>query len=144
MPTRKPKRLDPGTAPVGDHRDNIVPMLHFRVSPLGTRTWHVQLRDGGKRRRKILGHWPAMQQEEARTAALLHRGAIRGEAPAELPANSPTFDKAVAKYLEWCDKQAAAGKKPKAVTVAGYRCTLEGGEHHASTTSPGCASARSR
>ncbi len=129
MATRKPKRLDPATAHVGDHRDSIVPLLHLRVSPYGVRTWTIHLRSHGKRSRKILGHYPAMDAEKAREAALLHRGAIRGEAPAELPVNSLTFDRAVSRYLEWCDRQAAAGKKPKAITVAGYRRTLEGGEH---------------
>jgi integrase len=102
--TKKLRKLDAATAPVGEHADPEVRFLHLYVSPIGSRTWRVRLRSPGERaKRHTLGHWPEMTHEQARQAALISRAAIRRNADpqAVLASRQPrTIGEAIEEFIK--------------------------------------------
>lgn len=74
-PTRKPTRLTDRFLERGkrgerrDAWDDVVRGLAVRVSPQGDCTFFLRYTRAGKRRRLVLGRYPAMTLEEARVAA---------------------------------------------------------------------------
>jgi len=100
---KRTKKIDPATAPAGEHADHEVRFLRLYVSPIGSRAWRIRLRTPGKRaKRHTLGYWPELSHEAAREAALISRGAIRRKADpaATLAAREPrTVDQAIEEYL---------------------------------------------
>jgi integrase len=133
--TKKLRKLDPATAPAGEHADNEVRFLRLLVSPVGSRTWRVRLRQPGERAKRItLGHWPELTHDAARTAALIARGAIRGSADpvARLDAREPkTVGQIIDKFL--ASPMAARKREVTEAYKRGMRQTLgvpTGGKDH--------------
>src|SRR5262245_6966770 len=56
------------TLPQGDYTDHILPGLNLTVG-VKRRTWSLRHRVGGRQRRDVLGHYPAMMLADARAAA---------------------------------------------------------------------------
>ena len=75
--------------------------LLLEVRPTGSKSWVLRYTEGGKRRDKALGRYPAMSLREARQAAndalLLIQ---RGEKPFILPAPKNVFSKVGQEFLE--------------------------------------------
>lgn len=104
---KKLKTFDPKSAPIGEHADPEVRFLKLYVSPTGSRVWRVRLRQPGERAKRVtLGYWAesgGMSLEEARTAALIARGAIRSKADpaAAIAARQPrTVGEAIDEFIE--------------------------------------------
>ena len=76
------------TLPQGEHPDHIFPGLIFRVGGK-RRTWTLRHRVGSKRRRDILGHFPAMGLLDARNAAKALSERVEAGAPIEPPPAHP-------------------------------------------------------